>query len=99
VRQRHHHLGTSFREATRLSPRSSRNIPANITLLPLPAKCPELNPVENVWQFMRDNWLPNRIFKSYDDILDHCCFAWNRSPISRGASCLSDCGRGRMGSD
>ena len=31
-----------------------------------------------VWQFMRDNWLSNRIFKSYDDILDHCCFAWNR---------------------
>ncbi len=40
--------------------------------------CPELNPVENVWQFMRDNWLSNRIFKSYEDIVDHCCFAWNR---------------------
>ena len=53
-------------------------VPANITLLPLPAKCPELNPVENVWQFMRDNWLSNRIFKSYADILDQCCFAWNR---------------------
>ena len=52
-------------------------IPTNITLLPLPPKCPELNPVENVWQFMRDNWLSNRIFTSYDDILDHCCFAWN----------------------
>jgi len=38
----------------------------------------ELNPVENIWQFMRDNWLSNRIFKSYDDILDHCCFAWNK---------------------
>ena len=52
-------------------------VPANITLMPLPPKCPELNPVENVWQFMRDNWLSNRIFKSYDDILDQCCFAWN----------------------
>lgn len=31
------------------------SVPANITLLPLPAKSPELNPVENVWQFMRDN--------------------------------------------
>jgi hypothetical protein len=40
-------------------------------------KCPELNPIENVWQFMRDNWLSNRIFESYDDIVDHCCFAWN----------------------
>jgi len=53
-------------------------VPANITLLPLPPKCPELNPVENVWQFMRDNWLSNRIFSSYDSIVDHCCFAWNR---------------------
>lgn len=53
-------------------------IPANITLLPLPAKCPLLNPLENVWQFMLDNWLSNRIFKSYNDILGRCCFAWNR---------------------
>ena len=36
--------------------------PANITLMPLPPKSPELNPVENVWQFMRNNWLSNRVF-------------------------------------
>ena len=30
-------------------------IPSNITLLPLPPRSPELNPVENIWQFMRDN--------------------------------------------
>jgi transposase len=53
------------------------NIPANITIVPLPAKCPELNPQENVWQFMRDNWISNRVFESYNDILDHCCYAWN----------------------
>jgi hypothetical protein len=47
-------------------------------VLPLPPKSPELNPVENIWQFMRDNWLSNRIFKSHDDIIDHCCFAWNK---------------------
>ena len=52
-------------------------VPANITLVPLPARSPELNPVETIWQFMRDNWLGNRIFKSYADILDHCCYAWN----------------------
>ncbi len=52
-------------------------LPENITLMPLPPRSPELNPVENIWQFMRDNWLSNRVFKSYDDILDHCCFAWN----------------------
>jgi transposase len=52
-------------------------IPPNITLVPLPAKCPELNPQENVWQFLRDNWLSNRIFDSYDEIVDQCCEAWN----------------------
>lgn len=52
-------------------------VPPNITLLPLPAKCPELNPVENVWQFLRDNWLSNRIFRCERDIVDHCCHAWN----------------------
>ena len=30
-------------------------IPSNITLLPLPPRSPELNPVENIWQFMREN--------------------------------------------
>ena len=27
---------------------------------------------------MRDNWLSNRVFTSYPDILDHCCEAWNK---------------------
>ena len=54
------------------------NVPDNITLLPLPPRSPELNPVENVWQFMRDNWLSNRVFSSHQDIVDHCCHAWNK---------------------
>ena len=53
-------------------------IPSNITLMFLPPRAPELNPVENIWQFMRDNWLSNRIFKTYDDIVALCCEAWNR---------------------
>ena len=52
-------------------------VPENISILPLPPRSPELNPVENIWQFMRDNWLSNRVFKSYDDIVAHCCAAWN----------------------
>ena len=75
------------------------DLPDNITLLPLPSRSPELNPVENVWQFMRDNWLSNRIFKSYDDIVDHCCDAWNTSSISHGASCPSECENGRISHD
>jgi transposase len=53
-------------------------VPNNVTLLPLSAKSPELNPVENTWQFMRDNWLFNHVFASHSDILDHCCHAWNK---------------------
>jgi transposase len=53
-------------------------VPSNITLIPFPAKSPELNPQENIWQSMRENWLSNRIFKSFDDIVDHCCEAWNK---------------------
>jgi transposase len=53
-------------------------VPQNITIIPLPPKSPELNPMENIWQFMRDNWLSNRIFLAYDQIVDHCCAAWNK---------------------
>ncbi len=71
-------------------------MPENISIIPLPAKCPELIlveniwpveniwsveniwPVENIWQFMRDNRLSNRIFGSCNEIVDHCCDAWNQ---------------------
>jgi transposase len=53
-------------------------VPDNITLVPIPPRSPELNPVENVWRFMRDNWLSNRVFRNYDDIVAHCCESWNK---------------------
>src|SRR5579859_2387569 len=53
-------------------------LPTNISIVAIPSKSPELNPQENVWQFMRDNWLSNRVFGSYDEIVDHCCDAWNK---------------------
>jgi hypothetical protein len=50
----------------------------NITIIPLPAKCPERNPQENVWEFMRDNWLSNRIFTRCENRVDRCPDAWNK---------------------
>jgi hypothetical protein len=38
-------------------------VPDNITLLPLPPRSPELNAVENIWQYLHENWLSNRIFR------------------------------------
>jgi hypothetical protein len=52
-------------------------VPSNITLLHLPPYSPELNPVENVWAFLRSNKLNNRVFDIYDAIVDACCDAWN----------------------
>ena len=53
-------------------------IPTNITLLPLPPRSPELNPTENIWQFLRDNWLSNRVFQSEEQIVALCSEAWNK---------------------
>lgn len=53
-------------------------VPKNLTLILLPSKSPELNPVENIWQYMRANWLSNRVFETYDDIIDAACDAWNK---------------------
>jgi hypothetical protein len=52
-------------------------VPENITFLPLPAYSPELNPVENLWAYLRANFLSHRIWHSYDAIVQACCEAWN----------------------
>lgn len=54
------------------------NVPRNISIILLPSRSPELNPVENVWQYMRQSWLSNRVFPTYDAILDAGCDAWNK---------------------
>jgi transposase len=53
-------------------------IPKNITTILLPSRAPELNPVENIWQYLRQNWLSNRVFDTYDDIIDAACDAWRK---------------------
>jgi hypothetical protein len=38
-----------------------------------------LNPVENVWQYLRQNWLSNTVFENYDAIVDAVCEAWRKT--------------------
>ena len=64
-------------------------VPDNITIVPLPAKCPELNPQENVWQFMRDNWLSNRVFTCYDNWSTIAVMPGTSSSSNPGESCQS----------
>jgi len=47
-------------------------------LMPLPPYCPELNPVENVWQYLRQNELSFTVWDGIDAIVDASCTAWNK---------------------
>jgi transposase len=53
-------------------------VPENVTLLPLPAYSPELNPVERVWLYLRERFLSHRVLADYKAVLDAACDAWNR---------------------
>jgi DDE superfamily endonuclease len=51
-------------------------VPDNIRLLPLPAYSPELNPMENVWEYLRANKLAGCVWENYDAIQHACADAW-----------------------
>lgn len=59
-------------------------VPDNLSLLPLPPYSPELNAQENIWQFLRQNYLAGRIFETYDDIVEACSAAWNALTAETG---------------
>jgi putative transposase len=52
-------------------------VPHNISLLTLPPYAPELNPIENVWAYLRGNKLAITVFDTYEAIVDKCCEAWS----------------------
>lgn len=51
---------------------------SNVTMLKLPPYSPELNPSENVWQYLKQNELSNRCYEDYESIVDAACCAWNK---------------------
>jgi transposase len=52
-------------------------VPENIVLLKLPPYAPELNSVENIWEYLRGNKFGHQVWETYDAIVDACCNAWN----------------------
>jgi transposase len=48
----------------------------NVRILKLPPYSPELNPIEQVWSWLRQHHLANRVFSGYEDIVDACSKAW-----------------------
>ena len=54
-------------------------VPTNVTLVPLPPRSPELNPVENLWHSLRSRHGSNRCYRDYDALREAACDAWQRS--------------------
>jgi transposase len=52
-------------------------VPDNLTLVPLPAYSPELNPVERIWLYLRERFLSLRFLPDTEAIVEACCRAWN----------------------
>jgi len=64
-------------------PGTRLTVPDSITLLHLLPYAPELNRMENVWEYLRDNeylrgnQLSMTVWRPCNAILDACCNAWN----------------------
>lgn len=48
-------------------------IPKNIQIILLPPYCPELNPVERLWRFVKDNTIKNKVFETLKDLENEIC--------------------------
>jgi transposase len=72
------------------------NVPNNITPIFVPSRAPELNPVENFWQYLRQNWLSNTVFENYDAIVDAACAAWRKLIAQPQTITCIECATGLM---
>ena len=57
------------------------NVPENVTLVPLPTYSPELNPVENLWHYLRSHYWANRRYDTYDDLRHAAIDAWQKAAL------------------
>ena len=58
-------------------------IPENMTIVPLPPYSPELNPVENLWHYLRSHYWANRIYTDYDALRLAGVDAWQKAALEK----------------
>lgn len=61
-------------------------VPPNITLIPLPPYAPELNAMEQIWEWIKNHYLSNQCYLNYAQIVDRACSAWNN--LSRNSELI-----------
>jgi transposase len=59
------------------------NIPENVTIVPLPSYSPELNPVENLWHYLRSHYWANKTYADYDALRLAAVDAWQRAALEK----------------
>ena len=58
-------------------------VPENISLVQLPPYSPELNPIENLWHYLKSHYWSNRAYADYDALEDAAITAWHTAVLSR----------------
>jgi transposase len=58
-------------------------IPENVTIVPLPPYSPELNPVENLWHYLRSHYWANKTYADYDALRLAAVDAWQRAALDK----------------
>jgi len=59
--------GAAWHTAKRLQ------IPENVKLLYLPPATPEMNPIEQIWAWLRLHGFRNEVFQTLDNVVDRLC--------------------------
>jgi transposase len=61
---------------------NSLKVPQNVTVLQLPAYSPELNPIENLWHYLKSHFWSNRTYADYDELEAAAIDAWHRAVLN-----------------
>lgn len=54
-------------------------VPENISIIELPPYSPELNPIENLWHYLRSHYWSNRCYADYLHLIQAAQHAWQRA--------------------
>lgn len=57
-------------------------IPPNISIIQLPAYSPELNPVENLWHYLKSHYWSNRAYDNYEALEESAIAAWHHAVLN-----------------
>jgi transposase len=56
-------------------------VPDNVTVVTLPAYSPELNPIENLWHYLKSHSWSNRAYDDYDALEEAAVDAWQKAAL------------------